>query len=107
MRGTGDRKSLKHAHMTKQSTGRRLMPAELAKAAAEMGVPVSTQRYAPQSNSTFDRAAVAPVAGERKPAAVMLATGFGAGVLDPARPGQRGIHVADPSSANRRQERAG
>jgi hypothetical protein len=62
-RGTGDRESLKHAHMTKQSTGRRLMPAELAKAAAEMGLPVSPDRYRPETTESKNRRAIAYAEG--------------------------------------------
>ena len=62
-RGTGDRESLKHVRMTKQSTGRRLMPAELARIAAEMGMSVSTQRYAPETTESKNRRAVAYAEG--------------------------------------------
>src|SRR5215471_8706912 len=43
--GGGRRKEQRHA----DSPGRRLMPAELAEAAAAMGLPVSSNRYEPET----------------------------------------------------------
>jgi hypothetical protein len=45
--------------MTKQLAGRRLMPAELAQVAAEMGLPVSAQRYAPETTESRNKRATA------------------------------------------------
>jgi hypothetical protein len=41
------------------SIGRRLTPAELAKAAAAMGLPVSSTRYQPETTENRNRRAVA------------------------------------------------
>jgi hypothetical protein len=40
-------------------TGRRLMPAELAKAAAAMGLPVSPHRYQAETTENRNRRAIA------------------------------------------------
>jgi hypothetical protein len=56
--------------MTKQLSGRRLMPAELAQIAAAMGLPVSAQRYAPETTESKNRRAVAYQEGVAMNAAV-------------------------------------
>jgi hypothetical protein len=47
----------------KAEPGRRLMPAELAQVAAEMGLPVSEQRYAPETTESKNRRATAYAEG--------------------------------------------
>jgi hypothetical protein len=53
--GGGRRKEQRHA----DGPGRRLMPAELAEAAAAMGLPVSANRYEPETMEGRNKRAVA------------------------------------------------
>ena len=55
--GGGRRKEQSPRHA--DSPGRRLMPAELAEAAAAMGLPVSANRYEPETTEGRNKRAVA------------------------------------------------